>query len=438
MTDLEDFRSADEMAARFGPAVDVIEFSRGRRSRVGDANAKIAPNALKFERMGDLSVRPPDWLVRGFFEIDCLALLVGDPGTGKTFCALDLAASIATGKPFHGRNVKAGPVLYFAGEGQSGLARRRMAWEQAHGISLRNAPLFASTVATRLTDGACLALLLNEIECFTAEHGPPVLVVLDTLARNFGPGDENDTRDMNRAVFACDSIRRITGASVLITHHSSHADKGRGRGSTVLRAAADAEFLLTRKVDETVVLTATKMKDAAFPAPMAFCIGAVDLGLTDAEGETITSAVLVPTEYKAPTKASAAGTGKNQRRALRILRDMQASLTKTGLAQIGARVAMDKWRAQCAAEDMNRSRFREASIGLQSAGLVEIANGFAKPCERTKPVRNVQPSRGHTCDACEPPCKGVHTSHVAGQEADELSAATSATSGYQACKLGEP
>lgn len=260
-----------------------------------------------------------------------------------------------------------------------------MAWETANNRSLAAAPLFLSTTAAQLTDVRSQHLLLAEIKRVAADNGPPHLVVLDTLARNFGPGDENDTRDMNLAVLACDEIRRETGSTVLIAHHSSHSDKGRGRGSSALRAAADAEFLLTRTEDGTVVIRATKMKDAPLPSPMSFRFESIDLGLTDDEGEVITSAVLVPTSFVVPTKATTAGTGKNQLRALNILRDLlgrgRAKDAAMEEAQNTTRVAIEDWKVACL-ESLDRWQFRDARVGLIKASLIAIEGEFVRLREK--------------------------------------------------------
>jgi RecA-family ATPase len=52
----------------------------------------------------------------------------GDPGSGKTFIALNVAASVATGIAWNGQNVKQGSGFYIAGEGFSGISRRLAAW----------------------------------------------------------------------------------------------------------------------------------------------------------------------------------------------------------------------------------------------------------------------------------------------------------------------
>ncbi len=85
------------------------------------------------------------------------------------------------------------------------------------------------------------------------------MIVLDTLARNFGGGDENGTPGHEPLVLACDAVRNHYGCTVLVVHHSGHADKSRARGAIALKAALDAEYRLSNEV--TLLLTATKMKE---------------------------------------------------------------------------------------------------------------------------------------------------------------------------------
>jgi RecA-family ATPase len=44
----------------------------------------------------------PQYLVKPLLELGSTAMLFGASGSGKTFCALDLACSIATGLPWAG------------------------------------------------------------------------------------------------------------------------------------------------------------------------------------------------------------------------------------------------------------------------------------------------------------------------------------------------
>ena len=70
-------------------------------------------------------VKPINWLIKGFLEMDSLSLMFGEPGCGKSFSAIDLACCVATGKDWHGKPVKqSGPVFYIAGEGFIDMRQR--------------------------------------------------------------------------------------------------------------------------------------------------------------------------------------------------------------------------------------------------------------------------------------------------------------------------
>ena len=236
-------------------------------------------------------IRPPDWLLRDYIERNTLAMLFGPPEAGKSFCAIDIGLSVACGVDWHGVRVKAGPVIYIAGEGRQGLGRRFKAWSINAGLELDGRPFAVSSTATALTDGRALEELDDALDGFAEVHGQPALIVVDTLNRNFGPGDENSANDMGALIAACDAVRERTGATVLLVHHSGHDDSDRSRGSSALRGGVDAEYRMSRRGD-LITFEATKMKDGTRPAPITFCLRSVDLDLHDDEGDAITSAVL--------------------------------------------------------------------------------------------------------------------------------------------------
>ncbi|KAB2923290.1 MAG: AAA family ATPase, partial [Candidatus Contendobacter sp.] len=202
----------------------------------------------RFLEVGELCALPPteNWLMKGYLTLDSLTVLFGDPGCGKSFLAIDIACHVATGTPWRGCPVKPGKVLYIAGEGRNGLSKRFRAWFERHGEPPRNIQI--CTVPIALTDPAGIAALVAEIQ---AMPEAPALIVVDTINRNFGPGDENATADMTKAVAGLDAIRNATGAAILAAHHSGHGDKSRGRGSSVLRASVDVEYAV-EKFDQTV------------------------------------------------------------------------------------------------------------------------------------------------------------------------------------------
>lgn len=255
------------------------------------ATARFAPkSAFKFVRVGDLEYRAPAWLIEGLLETETLGLLFGDPGCGKSFLAVDIALAIATGTPFYNRGVKQGAVFYIAGEGFNGLTRRFEAWAKHKRVNIAEAPLFVSNRPAQFLDAASAAEVTEAVRQLASQHGDPALIVVDTVARNFGAGDENSTSEMGAFIASIDTVKaEFPGSSIMLVHHTGHSEKHRARGSIALKGALDAEYRLD-KVGDEITLTNTKMKDAEPPAEIAFNLESVDLG------DEVTSAALVETE----------------------------------------------------------------------------------------------------------------------------------------------
>jgi hypothetical protein len=297
------------------------------------------PPAFILVRARDMEFKEPDFIIADLLETDTLALAFGDPGCGKSFLGVDIAASVARGSDFHGKAVKQGAVVYIAGEGHNGLKRRQSAWEKHNGLSLDDAPLFFSRVAANFLDAASAEAVACAVDEVAKSEGAPRLVVIDTLARNFGAGDENQTSDMNRFVSAIDDLKaRYHGCSVLIIHHTGHGDKQRGRGAMSLKGALDAEYRVEKNESE-ITVTNTKMKDAAEPDPLTFKLLSVELGLSS-NGRPITSAVLALGE---PT--SRPGRHRLTPAIKMALESFKRAKSRAGLADdLSASVHVEDWR----------------------------------------------------------------------------------------------
>ena len=347
------------------------------RDKVQPPEPESGPNRrFGFIHNAVLEARMPEWVIKWFIESDSLVQIFGDPGCGKSFIGLDIAASIATGKNFHGNHTKPGAAYYMAAEGRNGIARRLKAWENRWQLSLSDSPLYISTGGGNLCNPDGAAEIVEAIESIGE---PPALIVIDTLARNFGPGDENSTKDMNMFIAALDRIRERYRCTIILIHHTGHGDKSRGRGAMALKGALDAEYRMDKDIHGTVRLEATKMKDAEIPDPMAFTITSVEIGMIDEDGETVTSAVLDSTEYQVPEKQTA-GKGKHQQAATRILQNLydehRQRLEDGGFCPSTARVRVDDWRTACIESGINRTNFHRVKHSLTDQGVVFIEHGF--------------------------------------------------------------
>ena len=271
------------------------------RRQILDALRPPAP-AFHFAQACDLLTGPKSarWLVRGWIEAGSVALLFGESTAGKSFQALDWSACIATGKPWNGCAVQTGPVFYIAGEGKGGIGRRLAAWEAHHGTRLDAAPLYISERGAALMDQAEAMAIAQAVRQLSERHGQPALVVVDTLHRNMGSGDENSAEDIAAFLANVDrAIREPLGCAVLLVHHSGHGDKTRSRGSSAIRAALDAEFSLTLESEGLRKLDCTKQKDGEPPAALTLEARPVTLAepwIDDETGDPLNSLVLLPTE----------------------------------------------------------------------------------------------------------------------------------------------
>lgn len=236
-------------------------------------------STFRLRLASDFEASEPDWLIEGLFERGCLVLLFGDPGVGKSFLVIDWIYSVANGSEFQGRAVKQGTVIYVAGEGHRGFGRRREAWGQHYGRDTKDAPVYMSDGPANMLDA--VAEVKTAISCLPE----PALIVFDTLARNFGSGDENSTKDMTAFIAAIDHLRAdYPDCAVLIVHHSGHTDKQRARGAMALKGAVDTEYRL-EAAQKGLLLTNTKMKDGDPPEPFYMVWKSVGQSAVLVEGE---------------------------------------------------------------------------------------------------------------------------------------------------------
>lgn len=260
------------------------------------AKAPLYPNQnYKFIPVSEVirNLQPISWLVEGYIEQHTMALIFGDPASGKTFVAIDVACCVATGKDWQGNKVNKGAVFYIAGEGHNGLARRFMAWEKFNGISLKDAPLFIAERSAQFFDAGHAKAITEAVQDLAdANGGKPRLIVIDTLARNFGGGDENSTKDMNLFIQHVDALKDRWKATALIIHHTGHADKNRARGAMALKGALDHEYHVQKRDKNLISIQSTKTKEGLEPASLSFEITAVTLQHSDS-ANSIQGATLV-------------------------------------------------------------------------------------------------------------------------------------------------
>ena len=213
------------------------------------------------------------WLIPATLPERGLALLYGQPGSGKTFLALSLAASIS------------GPAVYWTSEGCDGLRSRILAHEVHHSHELTS--LHIVTDSLLLTEPLHVAQLGEALKPLA-----PKLLIIDTLAGSLS-GDEN-AQGMQEWVAGAQTLVRTLQTCVLALHHPVKSG-GWERGHSVLRGACDVIYQLAES-DGLLTLTADKVKDGEKPQARFYRLVKVATGRTLPSGESETSCVILPAD----------------------------------------------------------------------------------------------------------------------------------------------
>jgi hypothetical protein len=236
-----------------------------KRPVIKDPEAMAALPLFRTLSLRDLeNLKDPEWIVEGILPADAMVTIYGPPGSTKSFWALHVACSIASGKDFNNtEKVKKGKVIYCIGEGLRGFKLRIEAWKLANpdaDLEALDNNLIIIPRAVMLLDKMEAGMLVNTAEMINEDKDLRAFII-DTWARSITGGDENSAKDAGIAINVCETVRAKTGASPIIVHHTG-ADGQRERGSTALRGATDTTILM--EYDTSTQLTTVsckKMKD---------------------------------------------------------------------------------------------------------------------------------------------------------------------------------
>lgn len=334
----------DQLAGHAHDAFDlmrILEVNSDWKSAFNKARGVLGMEAVEYKKPIDTrpfkffhaseaidNAKPPEWLIKNVFESDSLVGLFGAPKAGKSFVSIDMACCIATGTDWHEKKTKEGLVLYLCAEGHRGISRRLLSWEKVNKVSLKDSKFHYSERGVQVLDDLDIELMKNEALAIQDIYKEaPKLIIIDTVSRSFGPGNENSTEDMNRFIANLDKhIRNEFNCCVLLVHHTGHAEGGRGRGSSVLPAALDAEYRITKNdgvnnLDWSLDLEQTLIKDGRGIENMRFNFKECEFhDLLDEEGHPTTSGALVTGIYTQPEKKRRLGT--NQKRVFDALQSV--------------------------------------------------------------------------------------------------------------------
>lgn len=296
----EDIPRSVNQAEKFKKEIPAFEGEPGQLPGYG-----IASVAERFEA--------PDYLIKGVLNRGELSVTFGDSGTMKSFVELDKAMRLGLGMSWHGHRVKRAATLVILGEGAGGYKRRMRAWLQRHELLAEDEDKPWIWVIDKAAEIYSNPKLLKEwVERASETLGHKIEhVLIDTLNTNLGTGaDENDAVAIGTVLATSKEV--TNGAAVTFVHHVGHGDKARERGSYAIRGNMDNRTLVERDQEgkgKVITVSSLKVKDGVEFASINLSFEIIELG-RDAEGDAITSLVIVPTDQEPIAKKDGARRGK--------------------------------------------------------------------------------------------------------------------------------
>jgi AAA domain len=284
-------------------------------------------------------------------------------------------------------------VVYCAFEGQDGYGKRAEAFRQRH-LAEDAAPVPFYLVAARMSLVKDYAALIASIRAQLPADTKPVAVVLDTLNRSL-EGSESDDKDMSAYVRAADAIREAFGCAVIIVHHCG-VEGTRPRGHTSLTGAVDAQIAVKRDAAGNIVATVEWMKDGPEGDTVVSRLDPIEVG-TDADGEPITSCVVVAAEGAAPRSTPPRKLSNRDRLAFDALVNCAADYGKPtppslGLPQGLRAVEIDQWRQEIYARGIldrdagnPRQEFKRLKESLQVKAMIGMRDELVWSANGTTP-----------------------------------------------------
>lgn len=237
----------------------------------GGGPGNMLPRGATANKLAATPAPPIDWVLPGAIPAGQLAMLAGADGTGKSYLALQMAISVATGIPWAGGLLpapeKMGPVVYVSGEDDLDEAHRRIrailaaydrlghgdrVWMEGLGrleiipMDGQKRPLMtADSRQSASTDETLWAKAL------AARVKGARLFILDPLIMFHGLSENDNGQLDDLARLIIQTAKRAGACAGLVVHHAGQSSVREGaddhmvaRGGTAFGAAARAVFTI--------------------------------------------------------------------------------------------------------------------------------------------------------------------------------------------------
>ena len=229
------------------------------------------PETVKIIRMSDVELTPVEWLWKPYLPFGKLSVLQGNPGEGKTYFAMNLAAACTNGKllPNMERMEPFNVIYQTAEDGLGDTVKPRLI--EAGADLDRVLVIDDSDVQLTLSD--------ERIEKAIIENNAK-LVIIDPIQAYLGADvDMNRANEVRPIFMRLGQVAQRTGCAILLIGHLNKAagmqSLQRGLGSIDIAAAVRSVMFIGKlKHDPTMrILTHEKSSLAPPGVSLAFSLG---------------------------------------------------------------------------------------------------------------------------------------------------------------------
>jgi AAA domain len=216
--------------------------------------------------LSDLPLRPVEWLWQDRLASGTLAMIAGEPGSGKTWIALAIAAALSRGRaPFTGEETEPCTVLYASMEHDSSeVIHPRFA--KLNGDAARFVVLRGGVSSPRVLEDAL-------------ERTHARLLILDPFHSLFGPSADQPREILSLLETLVGLAEKHRCCILLLRHlHKRGAGRPAHRGSTGISAALRTEFLAGTSPDAPSQPTLVQVKSNLGPLALPLSYKIDDAG----------------------------------------------------------------------------------------------------------------------------------------------------------------
>lgn len=260
-----------EDRSRLWADVNKAAASRSRTSNGTKPKKKVKKVdwAVALEKYLAVESRDPQWMIEGLWSDRSHGIIAGEPKTRKTYVAIDIALSVATGTDClgHFKVKKQGAVLMLQEEVSDAEMRKRLRYIAASKGLGGQIHKKGDEYSVHLPEPVPLYLRnrkqfdLSNPKSFRKLHKQVLakdikLVILDPLQLMLGQVDENKASEVRPILYNFLQLKEETGCGIMILHHyskssSSNPRKGGQRmlGSQAFHGWVESALYLSKDED---------------------------------------------------------------------------------------------------------------------------------------------------------------------------------------------